>query len=144
MEGAAKWLATGPENQGDRKVRGSIPPPSARRAQPVRLPGLPAKQCVPDRVLGSCPRLSAISAAVAQWSSSALVSRRSRFDSERWLREGKADGFGSGSVKPVPAGERIETSPSHHALVAQRLERPTIGSTPTGGTNSRGRNSTAE
>jgi hypothetical protein len=105
----------------------------------VRLPGLPAKQCVPNRVLGSCPRLSAIFAAVAQWSSSALVSRRSRFDSERWLREGKAGGSGSGSVKPVPAGERIETSLSHHALVAQRLEqppdkRPTIGSTPTGGT----------
>jgi hypothetical protein len=29
-DGAARWLATGPENQGDRKVRGSIPPPSAR------------------------------------------------------------------------------------------------------------------
>ena len=28
-EGSAEWSATGPENQGDRKVRGSIPQPSA-------------------------------------------------------------------------------------------------------------------
>ena len=31
MESAAKWLATGPENQGFRKDRGSIPPLSANR-----------------------------------------------------------------------------------------------------------------
>lgn len=29
MEGAAEWPATGLENQGDRKVKGSIPSPSA-------------------------------------------------------------------------------------------------------------------
>ncbi len=29
LVGAAEWPATGPENQGNRKVRGSIPPPSA-------------------------------------------------------------------------------------------------------------------
>jgi hypothetical protein len=29
-EGSAEWSATGPENQGDRKVRGSIPQPSAK------------------------------------------------------------------------------------------------------------------
>ena len=28
-EGSAEWSATGPENQGDREVRGSIPQPSA-------------------------------------------------------------------------------------------------------------------
>lgn len=28
-EGAAEWPATGPENQGNRKVKGSIPSPSA-------------------------------------------------------------------------------------------------------------------
>ena len=132
-EGAARWLATGPENQGDRKVRGSIPPPSARRAQPVRLPGLPAKQCVPDRVSGSCPGLSAISARVAQRQCTALVRRRSRIIPERGLREGKAGGSGSRSVKPILNRERIETSPSHHALLGSTVEqplnkRPTIGS----------------
>jgi hypothetical protein len=29
QEGSAEWSATGPENQGDREVRGSIPQPSA-------------------------------------------------------------------------------------------------------------------
>ena len=32
-EGAAKRLATGPENQSDRKVRGSTPPPSATKVK---------------------------------------------------------------------------------------------------------------
>jgi hypothetical protein len=31
LEGAAEWPATGPENQGDRKVKGSIPSPSANK-----------------------------------------------------------------------------------------------------------------
>jgi len=30
-EGSAEWSATGPENQGDREVRGSIPQPSANQ-----------------------------------------------------------------------------------------------------------------
>ena len=52
MEGAARWLATGPENQGDRKVRGSIPPPSAN-------PERASRQAHCDRLLtGSSPRVS--------------------------------------------------------------------------------------
>ena len=95
-------------------------------AQPVRLPGLPAKQCVPDRVSGSCPGLSAISARVAQRQCTALVRRRSRIIPERGLREGKAGGSGSRSVKPILNRERIETSPSHHALLAQRQSSRSI------------------
>ena len=36
-EGSAEWSATGPENQGDREVRGSIPQPSAKLMQADRL-----------------------------------------------------------------------------------------------------------
>lgn len=51
-EGAASWLVTGPENQGDRKVRGSIPPPSAN-------PERASRQAHCDRLLtGSSPRVS--------------------------------------------------------------------------------------
>ena len=53
---------------------------------------------------------------------------RPRGEAPSW--EGKADGFGSGSVKPVSSGEWIETTPSHHALFVQWQDgRPISGQT---------------
>lgn len=44
MEGAAKWLATGLENQGSGNARGSIPPPSSNiESNHNWCYGLPAK-----------------------------------------------------------------------------------------------------
>jgi hypothetical protein len=92
MEGAAKWLATGPENQGYRKARGSIPPPSART---VNAHGCAARLLSDAHPPGVWFKSSAVRhfAAVAQWQCSALVSRRSRFKSARWLRVGKGGSF---------------------------------------------------
>ena len=58
----AEWSATSPENwDGYLMGRGfdSSALRQIRTAQTARLPCLPAKQCVPAGVFGSCPRLSA-------------------------------------------------------------------------------------
>ena len=61
MEGAAEWSATGPENQGSPRAKGSIPSPSANReSQSARSPSAPAKRCAGSkagefRLLGSPP-----------------------------------------------------------------------------------------
>jgi hypothetical protein len=85
-----------------RRVGGSIPQRSASSqcdwgtAQTARLPCLPTKQCVPAPGIRIMPE-AARHAVVAQRQSSALVSRRSRFETARRLpNQGKCHLRGAG------------------------------------------------
>ena len=88
----AGWM---PRGIGDQDLRS---PP--RTAQPVRLPGPPAKRCVPEKGIGIMPRAVRHFAHVAQRQCAALVRRRSRIVTERGLQiigkcqpRGAADGL---------------------------------------------------
>src|SRR5262249_60213594 len=47
-EGSAEWSATGPENQGDREVRGSIPQPSSNPGIRTQGSGIGIFCLIPD------------------------------------------------------------------------------------------------
>jgi hypothetical protein len=121
----AEWSATSPENwDGYLTGRGfdSSALRQTRTAQTVRLPCLPAKQCVPavgySDHARDCPPRRPGSAVVAQGQSSAPVSRRSRFEPARrlQLRGSVTCGTQDAGCNPVAFGRavRLGLSPPTH------------------------------
>jgi hypothetical protein len=115
----AEWSATSPENWDGYLIgRGfdSSALLQTRTAQTVRLPCLPAKQCVPAciRIMPEAVR----HAVVAQGQSSAPVSRRSRFEPARrlQLRGSVTCGAQDAGCNPAASGALFDSAFPHQPM----------------------------